>query len=104
MQETQIVPSESSEMIDKQRREASINFGKIIHRAAVQAKSKTKLGLEAGFAEEDAKPLVKSITDGNAHLHDQAILDGLISAAVGKVHPTDLARLRQSAKIIRRES
>jgi O-glycosyl hydrolase len=57
--------------------EASREFGAIVHRCAVLIGSKTELGKRSG----QTKEIIRSITTGNAHMHDVNVIRQVATAA-----------------------
>ncbi len=81
--------SQAQTEVSKEQIEASSQFGRIIHRCAVRIGSKTELGKRAGMSKE----VIKSITSGEAHNHNEEVLLRLARAVGDVVHKEDSRRL-----------
>lgn len=69
--------------------EASREFGAIVHRCAVRMGSKTELGNKAG----ETREVIRSITTGNAHMHDAETLRKVATAAAHVAHRDDVRKM-----------
>ena len=77
--------------------EASMAFGKVVHRVAVRRGSKTELGLQIG----QPKKVISTITQGMAFTLEREVLEQLLRVIAEEVSPSTISHMKGLLNVIK---